>query len=216
MNCTFRTFLPQFYYVSWAFSASRIRYFVSSCCVFLFLLMMWMLSPCCNITSASTVYPFRSAPVPIQCVCYDLQSSCGCRLFFFSLRCIYLMILTSFSLSSFSFGVCLFNKTAASKSAPKSKEENTFSISKHTLSISISNACLNLTCVYHYPWNTVVVAHRKEKPLHREKKQSKLNHYSFLDRFFLSDLLHNFVDTVEFKSLSTFSLLVLVDWFDCH
>lgn len=135
---------------------------------------------------------------------------------FFSLRWMYLMILTSFSLSSFSFGVCLFNKTAASKSAPKSKEENTFSISKHTLSISISNACLNLTCVYHYPWNTVVVAHRKEKPLHREKKQSQLNHYSFLDRFFLSDLLHNFVDTVEFKSLSTFSLLVLVDWFDCH
>lgn len=30
---TFVTFLPQFYYVSWAFSASRIRHFVSSCCV---------------------------------------------------------------------------------------------------------------------------------------------------------------------------------------
>lgn len=89
---------------------------------------------------------------------------------FFS-RC----LLFIFSMSiSFWFCMWLFNKTAASWNAPKSKEENTFSISKHTLSISISNACLILNFCIYYPWNTVVVAQNHCTAEQREKK-IKLN-----------------------------------------
>lgn len=124
----------------------------------------------------------------------------------------------------------LFNKTAASWNAPGSKEENTFSFSKHTLSISISNACLILNfCIYHYPWNTVVVAqnHWHSKATNtrthtkiqlnqlilfflcvqsaekkEQTKEDQINHYKSLDK--LADWLHNVIDTVESKSLSTF------------